>query len=327
MEQRTRVSIRNASVAVVGAWLAAGFVVSAQSQKFQAERNRLHVEAVAAQKARGIKDENDPQLQKYPPAVFQPVSVRKVLPSGTLSLALAGKFPAGVTILSDRDGAVLTGAVLTGTNYSARMTVGPGEGPGFIKLWAFAPVSLAIVSVPVAFIDTVYRFDLKSSNGITVKAIPTAKTFTIEGKTATLRYQVEFYKPGEAKPFETRVGTMNWYDDDEPRSRLDITLTEQTGSAQAEVEELNKKMADPKLTDAQREALGERLAGAMQRMMDELMKAGADPAAANKKQDDFGCHILQVYPGEAGAARGMTVCGKNFNGGKIETTGTMTRVK
>ena len=184
-----------------------------------------------------------------------------------------------------------------------------------------------MVSVPVAFIDTVYRFDLKSANGITVKATPTAKTFTIEGKTASLKYQVEFYKPGEAKPFETRVGTMNWYDGDEPRSRLDISLTEQTGSAEAEIEEINTKMADPKLTDAQREALGERLGKAMQRMMDDVMKAAADPAAANKKQEDFGCHILQVYPGDAGAVRGMTVCGKNFNGGRIETTGTMTQVK
>jgi hypothetical protein len=90
---------------------------------------------------------------------------------------------------------------------------------------------------------------------------------------------------------------------------------------------MSHSLADPKLTDAQRDALSERLAGAMQRMMDEIMKPAANPAAAQKKVEDFGCHIMQVYPGDAGAARGMTVCGKNFNGGRLETTGTMTRVK
>src|SRR5688572_15641829 len=139
MQQCARVNLRNVSRAVVAAWLAGGLVLAAHGQKFQAETQRLHQEAMAAQKARGIKAENDPQLLKYPPAKFQPVQVQKVLPGGSLTIALAGTIPAGAAILSHRDGAVLGGAALTGTSYSARMTVGPNEGPGFVNLHAFTP--------------------------------------------------------------------------------------------------------------------------------------------------------------------------------------------
>jgi hypothetical protein len=232
-----------------------------------------------------------------------------------------------VTVLSDRDGAVLAGAAITGTSYSARLSVAPGEGPGFIKLWAVTPVSFALSDVPVAFIDTVYRFDLTSANGITVKAIPAAKSFTIEGTRATLRYQVEFYRAGEPKPFETRVATMSYNASDEPRARLDLPLIEADSSAKVEYDAISQQLADPKTPAAEHKALGLRLAKAQQLMMDEIMNAGKDPAAAAKKRNDFGCYMLQVYPGEAGAARGMTVCGSNFNGGRLETTGTMTQVK
>lgn len=309
--------------------LAGGAVLLAQSQKFQAERNRLHQEAMAAQKARGVKGEYDPQLQKYPAAAIQPGTVQKVLPGGSVAIAFAGKIPAGVTILCDRDGAVLAGSALTATNFSSRITVGPSEGPGFVKLWAFTPVSFESTSIPVAFIDAVYQFDLKSANGTTIKVRPAARTFTIDdaNKNARLAYQVDFYKPGEANPFETRVGTMSYTVSEDPRARLDISLTEPTGSAQAEYEELSQKVYDPKITEAQRKALAERMAKAQQRMMEEIMKPAANPAAAQKKVDDFGCRILQVYPAADGAVKGMTVCGKNFNAGRLETTGTMTLVK
>lgn len=302
--------------------------MAAQSKKFEAERSRLHGEAMAAQKAMGITDsESDPRLKKYPAAALKPVAVQKVLPGGALSVALAGTIPAGVAVLSDRDGAVLAGAATTGTSYSARLSVGPAEGPGFIKLWALTPVSFALTEVPVAFIDSVYRFDLTSANGIAVKAIPAAKSFTIEGTKATLRYQVEFYKSGDAKPFETRVATMAYNVSDDPRARLDLPLIEPESPAEAEFNEVSRRLADPTISAAERQALAQRQANAQQRMLEDMMNAAKDPAAAARKRDNFGCYMLQVYPGDAGAARGMTVCGPNFNGGRIETTGTMTLVK
>ena len=48
----------------------------------------------------------------------------------------------------------------------------------------------------------------------------------------------------------------------------------------------------------------------------------------NKKQDDFGCGFMQLYPSKGGLVEGSFNCGKNFsNQGVLRVTGTMTRVQ
>ncbi|MGG7379637.1 hypothetical protein ACQ7B2_13095, partial [Escherichia coli] len=71
-------------------------------------------------------------------------------------------------------------------------------------------------------------------------------------KNARLKYQGEFYKPGETKPFETLTGFMDFNDRSEAPSHLDIGFEHSTSSPEAEMEELGKQLGDPKLTDAQR---------------------------------------------------------------------------
>jgi hypothetical protein len=255
----------------------------------------------------------------------QPVKVQKIAPGGAVSVALAGKIPQGVTILSNRDGAVLSGVTLTGSSYSARMTIGAAEGPGFVNLVAFTPVSYAMTAVPVVFIDAVYQFELKHASGLTIKVFPTEKSFAIANdKNAELNYQADFYKAGEAKPFETRIGRMRYGASDDPRLRLDIPLWERPSAAKQELEEANARAADPKLTNAERQAAALRAAKAQQTMMTEMMKA--DPVATARKADDFGCRGIQVYP-SADAVKAAVACGRNFFGGSVQTTGTMTLVK
>lgn len=85
-------------------------------------------------------------------------------------------------------------------------------------------------------------------------------------------------------------------------------------------------MDDPQLTEAQRSDLTVRMVEAQQRMLGEMMNA--DPAAAQKKTDDFGCRMVQVDPGPGGAVAGGIVCGKNFaSGSGLQVTGTMTQVR
>jgi hypothetical protein len=300
--------------------------LSAQSTKFQAERDRLTDEAAAEANARGFGQE-DPRFMDYLPAILRPVSIQKVVPGESVSVSLAGTIPPGVTVLSDRDGAVLSGATLSGTGYSARLSAAPAEVPGFVRLWAFTPVSASSANVPVAFIDANWRFDL-AADGLTIKVFPAEKTFRLEDEmNASLAYRAEFYKPGETTPFATRDGAMNYSVGDEPRLRLDISLWEQKSSPQAEMEELSARLADPNLSDADRDALGERLAAAQQRMVEDLMKdMNTDPAVLNKQQDDFGCRLVQVYPETGYAVRATVLCGANFYDGVLQTTGTMTLV-
>ena len=301
-------------------------VLSAQSKNFESEKGRLHQEAVKARAAIGI-DLLDPRLEKlHPYSQITPVKVQKLMPGASAAVALSGTFPPGVAVLSDRDGAVLSAAALTASNYTARVTVGATEGPGFVKLWAITPVRHVWSTMPVVFIDAVYRFDLKSPNGYTVKVTPIEKSFTLDDRFASLKYRAEFYKTGESAPFQTREGTMRYQPSEDTRTRLDIEMPEPESGAAKELNDLMQKMNDPKLTDAQRNDVTVRMVQAQQRMMDEMMKA--DPAAARKKVDDFGCRMLQVYPGPGGTiGEANFVCGKNFNGGVLRTTGTMTQVK
>ena len=109
----------------------------------------------------------------------------------------------------------------------------------------------------MALVDTLYRFDLKSPNGYTIKVAPVEKTFTIlENRTARVKYQAEFYKPGEAKPFETVIGDETFdarnapHESHTPYTRLDIEFAYSTTSPQAEIEAITSKMNDPKTSQA-----------------------------------------------------------------------------
>jgi hypothetical protein len=64
------------------------------------------------------------------------------------------------------------------------------------------------------------------------------------------------------------------------------------------------------------------------KMVEEMTKAlQTDPASLNKKADDFGCGLLQLYPSMGGIVEGSFVCGQNFNGGVLKVTGSMTQVR
>jgi hypothetical protein len=310
-------------------------VVSAQvTAKFQAEHQRLQAAGRKNALAKGLTEGQLLRNALLNPFAKPGTRIQKVLPGGSVAVTVRGNFPAGTTILSERDGVTISGAALTTTTYSARLTISPDEGPGFVRLWAFDPIGIEGPTA-VAAVDTLYRFDLKSPSGYTVKIAPVEKTFTVSDNIyAKVKYQAEFYKPGGAKPFETTTGYQTFHVGDAPHeshtpyARLEISVDQSTTSPQAEIEDIGKKMGDPKTTEAERNALMARM-GEVQRKMIEDMTKGlqTDPASLNKKQDDFGCGSLQLYPSKGGVVEGRFSCGKNFNGGELKVTGTMTQLR
>ncbi len=307
-------------------------VVSAQvTKKFRAERQRLE----AAFDLKGLTERQIFHNRDLNPFASPGIRIQKLLPGSSLAVTVRGDFPSGTTILSERDGVTLSDAALSATTYSARLTIPPDEAPGFVRLWAFTLIGGIEGSTAVALVDTLYRFDLKSPNGYTVKIAPVEKTFTIrDNKFAKVKYQAEFYKPGEAKPFETVTGDQTFYVGDAPLeshtpyARLEISLGQSTSSPQAEIEAISKKMGDPKTTEAERNALMARMGEVQRKMLEDMTKAfQTDPASLNKKQDDFGCGFVQLYPSKGGVVEGRFSCGQNFNGGELKVTGTMTQVR
>jgi hypothetical protein len=298
--------------------------------KFNAERVRLQEWTRKNRAAQGLQVTES--LVAINPFKDTKITIRKVAPGGTLALTVPGKYPTDTVILSERDGVALVAATTSATSYSVRMTVAPDEGPGFARLFAMTPISFDQnqTFLAVAFIDAVYRLDLKSANGITVKVSPLEKTFTIDEfqMNARVNYQAEFYRLGEPKPFETLTGFQDFNSHSEPSGHFDIRFSQSASSPEAEMEELNKQLSNPKLTPAQREALMARMMALQQRMIEGMVKGlQSDPAGMQKKADDFGCGLLQVSPGKAGAAEGMMQCGKNFSGGVLKLMGTMTLAK
>ena len=240
----------------------------------------------------------------------------------------------GRRFLSERDAVTISGATQTTTSYSARLTIPPDEAPGYVRLFAITPVGIEGFAA-VAVVDTFYRFDLKSPDGYTIKITPLARTFTIDNVHASAKYQAEFYKPGQTTPFETVTGDQTFdpgkgpFESHTPYARLDIDFDKSAGSPQAELEELNKKMADPKISAADRNAAMARMMEIQRKMLEEMTKAlQTDPASLNKEQDDFGCGLVQMYPDKGVIVDGNIICGTNFHGGDpLKVTGTMTQVR
>lgn len=134
-----------------------------------------------------------------------------------------------------------------------------------------------------------------------------------------MKYQAEFYKRGEAKPFETLTGYQRFdvgtdpLESHTPYSRLDISFEYSTTSPKAELEKINTKMNDPKITPAERNALMTRMMDVQRKMVEAMTKGlQTDPASLNKEQDDFGCGLLQLYPSKSGSGDGTFVCGEKL---------------
>jgi hypothetical protein len=60
-------------------------------------------------------------------------------------------------------------------------------------------------------------------------------------------------------------------------------------------------------------------------MINEMMASIKDPAAMQKKQDEFGCHTIRAIPDAAGKVTGTIGCGRLV--GNPQITGTLTFVR
>jgi hypothetical protein len=317
--------VRSSAIVLLTIALAAG-LLRAESVKFNQAREALYNQSLVKQKELGVKPAE--LYTKYPCPEIQLTKVLDVKPGATTSVTANGKFPPGTVFLSDLDGAALAGTA-TSTTYSGRLTVAAGLLPTFVHLYAFNPVSMGYTFVPVAFINSVYRFDLKGANGWNVKAIPTAPGFKLSDGSAALPYRVEFYRANESKPFETLNGTLNYSAGAPASSEISVNLQPGAGNAQAEVEELTRKMSDTqaflKLPEQEQNALFERITALSDQMVKDMTaQMAVDPAVRQKQQDDFGCSQLTLQSAPAGAVSGRVSCGRNVaTKGILNVTGTL----
>ena len=212
---------------------------------------------------------------------------------------------------------------MTATAVKATVTAAAGLPPQWARVHVFAPVSLAETWTPV-FVGVPQAFELKASNGWTVKVTPEAKTFAVSEREARVGYKAEYFKPGATTPFETTSGPLTISANDAMVGRYNLMLSPgQSGSAMEEYQELSKKMVEMmqagKVGTKEFDALQKKADAAEARWMKEMVSLVADPAAAQKKQDAFGCQTIGLTV-RGQAATGSISCGKDV--GTLEVTGT-----
>lgn len=322
-------------VLVVSVLVAGGTAVlvraASMTTRYNTEVQRLRQQWRSQQQAEGLSGSAQQKALygKYPTPELTLAKVLQVAPGQTATLSLTGKFPPQTTFLLENDQVTLATPQVAGTSLSAAVTAAPDAVPGYARLFAYAPVSGAWTALPAVFVGAPPTFDLKAGNGWTVKVVPQGKSFEVDASNASVSYVAEFYKPGETKPFETAAGRLSIEGTRAPSDQWSFSITSgQAGSAMEEMQAIQRQMGDVnafmKMTEKQRDALMAKLEAVSERMAKEGEAMMADPAAAQRKQDAFGCQYLSLTLAGANVTganvTGSVSCGKDV--GRLELTGT-----
>lgn len=321
---RRRCLLRSLVSASLVVLVAAAFV-RAQSSGFEATRTELRRQAQAAQQAEGLAGNANRKalFAKYPTPEIALAKSLSLRPGAAAPLSLTGKFAPGTSLAADSEAIALADVQVTATSVKATVKAADGLAPRWARVYAFAPVSLAETWVPV-FVGVPHSYVLKASNGWTVKVAPDAPAFAVADNEARVGYKAEYFKAAEATPFQTTTGYLALNANDRGAVRYTFMLSAgQAGSAMEEMQELSKKMVElmqaGKVGTKEFDAIQKKVDAAQERFAKEMEAQMADPAAAQRKQDAFGCESI-FLTADGPKVTGSISCGKDV--GTLQVTGT-----
>ncbi len=295
-------------------------VCRAAKFRFQEREEAIRAECRAEMQKQGLT--MGAAKAKYPTPEIHLVSGGCVRPGATGEVVVKGKFSPGTRFVFENDNLEVLKENLTATEYRATVKAAPGIGPQTANLVAISPVTgttvqhqrAVTVSAPVEFL-------LNASNGWKVIGRPRGAKPCAPGQTGE-SFELHFFRPGETAPFEKRLATLNH----SLYSRENYYLSIGGDAAQqGQIEDsvaLMQRLADPKLTNAQREQILQQIQKQQAQMLATMSKA-ADPANIKKiqqQQEEFGCNgiYLEVL---ASTAKGRMPCSRKV--GQLTLTGTM----
>jgi len=301
-------------VALLALALAGAAVRAAGRQKFSDARAALLRQFQSEQQAQGPAAPNQRAalFRKYPTPEITLVKPVAVSPGQAAPVSLGGRFADRTAFLVDNDDVELVNPVSSATGFKATLKASPTALPGFASVHAFTPVSGAWARSAVAFVGAPAAFTFNASNGWTIRLTPEARAFEVADREARLPYRADFHRAGEAQPFERMGGTLRVGADDEPGGTFHLSL-HAAASAQAEMEALQKKyLSDPqammRLSAREQDELSKKMEALTEKMVKEAEAVLADPASAQRKQDEFGCNALSFSFGGEGSLR----CGRKL---------------
>ncbi len=214
----------------------------------EAERQRL-----------GLK-----KLPNYPTleVSYQPV---QAVPGATVNMAAKGNFEAGTKVLVASDEVEVLKQSITKNEYSATVRLSPEVGPGLIRVYAYRPITCGQNLIGRIGVGGRYDWTLTASNGWLLKFK------TLEGSfgAGQEKQQLEFYRSGEAKPFQVLDGSG-----DSSKQPYSGWLSFNGGDIDATREEIRgveEQLRDPELDAGTRADLQTQLQELQKRLETELV--------------------------------------------------------
>ncbi len=260
---------------------------------------------------------------KYPTPSIGLVTSGCLLPGGTTEVVVKGKFAPGTRFFFQNDNLEVIKESLAGGEYRATVKAAAGVGAQSAALVAITPVTCLTARAERAVsIGGKFEWSLDSANGWHIVARSLAGKACPAQSEGNDSYDLLFYRKGEANPFEKRKAALYYEPYGETNYRFDISEDDPQVTGGAEnMQALMQKLADPNISDAQREQLMKRLEQMQQQMQANIQKMTspgyAQQQEARRKQ--FGCQNIELSV-QGGAAKGTLRCADAV-GAQIGVTG------
>jgi hypothetical protein len=316
------------ALAVVSGLLLLIGIARASTDEYAKKRETINEACATQRNQQGLTDRGS-LYAKYPTPEISLTHLTRIVPGATVEVAVPGKFAPGTQFLFDNDALQVIQQSLTPTGYHATVRAAPGTGPGLAVLHAFTPESCAWAAAPAVYIGGKFAWELTASNGWRITLHLTDEKYQpAQSEPPTPLYSVQFYRGAETQPFETRDLTLLLTSSE--RNSYSGSLGESAPAGaqnpMAEIQEINKRIQDPHISDAEREKLTARISQLTQQMIQQQsagLQQMQDPNYAKNLQEkraEFGCEEIQ-FQMNGTAAEGSVTCGEKV--GTLQFKGVM----
>jgi hypothetical protein len=267
---------------------------------------------------------------KFPTPEIHMVSSSCIKPGATGEVVVKGKFPASSKFVFENDNIEVVKESALANEYHATVKAAPGMGPQTAAIMGVAADSCRVMRQErVVTVAGNFEWTMNAGNGWKIVARPVGNQGCgTSGSSSDPKYEMAFYRPGEAAPFEKRTATLSFSVYDSTNYRFSISQEDPAATSSAQnFQNLMMKLQDRSLTAAQRDQLMQQLQKMqveMQAQMQSQLKQMQDPNFAKMqeaKRQEFGCRNIGLKV--AGASfTGELTCSEKV-GTRLPVTGTL----
>jgi hypothetical protein len=263
---------------------------------------------------------------KYPTPEITMVSSGCVLAGGIVDAVVTGKFSPGSKFFVENDNIEIVKESLAGNQYHATLKAAAGIGPETAAIAVMSPVTGQLVRQDNAVkVGGLHVWTMETANGWKVVARSQQTSPCPARPSSEDPYEISYFRKGETAPFEKLTGTLHFSLWDSRAYTFTMTASSAAPAGMESYQALMQKMADPNLTDAQRQQLIQKLQEAGQQMQAAMAKMGdaaymkQQAQEQERRQQEFGCDRIELAV-EGGKVTGEMRCSEKV-GRRLGVTG------